>query len=321
MLDFLEKAAVAAAAQARKDAPVPMVQSPAEIAARVKEILAGYRDQHVMTPGDHAILDLVALGHPAVGALLQFLDSDDVSNHSGTYAAQNALASLSEESDVSAMMRMLRNGRTPVAHGLRKFVTPEVRDAFVDAIDSTFVDSDVVQGLSGHAGDAIVQKALCDWLRKPAALEQQWVVAGVGELLANAGAPGAAAALAPVLPKLTDLQPRQQVAVVLADLGEKSAIPVLIDSLTYADSFSRATRFDYPRHCAGLALNRISGTQLYTGQEIDGGGGGLIPTDPGPHVTQYDADWAGTAKAYREWWAKTKDVFRYDPATRTWSAN
>jgi hypothetical protein len=100
----------------------------------------------------------------------------------------------------------------------------------------------------------------------------------------------------------------------LADLGEKSGIAALIDVLTMTED-TGPFRFDYPRHEAGLALNRISGTNLYTGVQKVGAGGPGQPGGP-----QYDADWAATAKAFRAWWTKSKDSLRFDAATRNWSS-
>jgi len=312
MLDFLEKAET----DAKASGVVPLPSSPGDVKARVKEILDGYRDKHVMTPDDAAIQDLIALGHPAVGALLEFLDGrddageDSFSSHSGQYAAQNALANLADASDAPTLIAMLRKGRTKVALALKHIDVPGVLDGFVAAIDAAFVDSDLLQGLRGRGKEPRVQKALCAWLRKNLAQDRQWVVGGVAEFLAENEAPDAVAALTPYLKTLTDLQPREHVALAVANLGEKAGIPVLIEILTMSDSHG-PMKFDYPRHCAGNALNGISGTTIYTGQEVQG----LVPGGP----SHYDADWAATAKAFRAWWDQHKDKLHFDAETRTWS--
>jgi HEAT repeat protein len=313
MLDFLEKAE----AEAKASGVVALPSSPGDVKARVNEILDGYRDKHVMSTEDPAIADLIALGHPAVGALLEFLDGRDATNevtfgsHSGKFAAQHALASLADASDAPSLIALLRKGRTTVAPALKNIDAPGVLDAFIAAIDSTFVDSELLEGLQRRGKEPRVQKALCAWLRKPAALEHEWVVGNVAEFLAENEAPDAVATLTPLLKSLTDLQPRQYVALALANLGEKSGIAVLIEVLTMNDSHA-GMGFDYPRHCAGNALNRISGTTIYAGKEVGGGG-------PGSGPPRYDADWGAVAKEFREWWTKNKDKLHFDSETRTWS--
>jgi hypothetical protein len=311
MLDFLDKAE----ADAKKNGPVPLPTSPADVKARVKEILDGYRDQRVMKTDDQAILDLISLGHPAVGALLEALDArdsnDHLDSHSERYAIQWALARLAEASDAPTLTALLRKGRTKVALALNNIDAPGVLDAFVEAIDAGYVDSDLVEGLDRRGKEPRIQKALCAWLHKNLAMDRQWVIGGVAEFLERNRAPDAVAALLPYLKTLTDLQPRQFVALALANLGEKAGIPVLIEILTMSDSHG-LTGFNYPRHCAGNELNRISGTTIYTGKEISGGGPGMGPE-------RYDADWGATAKAFRDWWTKNKDRLHFDPTTRVWS--
>ena len=310
MLSFLDKAEE----EAKKNGPVAIPASPGSVAARVRQILDGYRNKRVMSQEDPEIKELVSLGHDAVGTLLAYLDEEEnvaEGPQSGAYAAQNALAKLVDASDTPALVAMLRKGRTKVAQALKGADAPEVLDAFVEAIEKSFIDSDLVHALEPRGKEPRIQKALIVWLRKPAALEREYVVWQVAEVLQRNDAPGAAACLLPLLPQLNDLQPRQKLALALARLGEKSAIPVLIDVLTMSDSHG-PRRFDYPRHESGLALNEITGTTIYTGYLVEGSGG--FSGEP-----RYVADWAATSKAFREWWAANKDKLRFDPETHAWS--
>jgi hypothetical protein len=322
MLDFLEKAEEEAKQKASIGGSLPT--SPADIRAAVREILESFRGKDTYVSDCPEVRRIVAMGHDAFGALLEFLKEDETGheNWAGRDAAGEALDELVVAADVPALAGLLLSGRTKFAQALARLGTPDAVAALALAIDRNFVDSDLVSAFDRHDFavklDPKIVSAFVRWLGRPAADKKQYEVGSVAEMLAKAGAVDAVASLAKRLSMLDQLQPKQRVAQALVDLGDKSGIPALIEVLTMPEPFAGPMRFDYPRHCAGLALNKIAGKDIYTGKEVAAGPGGIPGL--GPAEPRYDADFPATAKAFRAWWEKTKDKLVFDAATRTWSA-
>jgi hypothetical protein len=315
MLAVLEKAEADAKQNAAFNGAPPT--SPAEIRTAVRAILETFRGTHSYSSDCTEVRRIVAMGHDAVGALLEFMskESGDHDAWACCAAARDALDFLVVAADVPALAALLLQGQTKLAPSLARIGTPDAVAAIALAIDRNIVDWDLVAAFESHDFNAAkidpkIVSAFVRWLGRPAAERKQYELGSVAELLGRAGAVDAVAPLSKHLPAMDQLQPKQRVAQALVELGDKSGIPALIDVLTMPESFPGATRFDYPRHCAGLALNRVAGGDIYKGKQT---------FDETQHESRYDADFAATAKAFRAWREKSKDKLAFDPAARTWS--
>jgi hypothetical protein len=329
MLDFLDKAEVERKQNAAVAGPLP--SSPADVEAKVMEILESYRGVSSTQSPDPRETQIIKLGRLAIGALVRALTEDAYGEEwAMRQAAKRGLTALVEGQDAPMLAKLVREGHVEVEAAFENLDSPAAVAAFAGLIKEGRFGTDLDVAAKPHLREPAIVAACCAWLDKPVFEgDMDFAIAEMADLVGGGdraehlppGFPsslGGDAAMKEALPALVRLldrplriDPHRRVASAVVRLGGKAGIPALIDVLT-ADVQQRFTDTNYERHAAGQQLNHVSGTQIYVGHDVH---------DPNVGFTTWEGNFAEAAKAFRAWWDKSKDHLHFDPATRTWSVN
>lgn len=323
MLTFLDKAE----AEAKKSGPVAIPASPAEIEAKVMEILETYRGSSSAHWPDPRATKIIALGRNAIGALVKAVcDPRNQGEWALRRTAEHCFVELADESDVPLIGRLAREGHHEFEAGLGRLKSAAAIDLLAELVRGGVFDTELDKSLAPHLRDPAVIAACCAWLKAPVypgdmdfAIAKMADIVGGGDCLDElppqlAGLrtqepfmPEATGPLANLLDRPLRSDARRRVASALVRLGGNAGFPVLIEMLTAA--VHDITDTGYERHAAGQQLNKVSGTAIYEGHDVREKGS----------FTRWEGNFAEAAKAFREWWSQNKDKLRFDAATRTWS--
>jgi hypothetical protein len=276
---------------------VAMPESPPEIAAKVRALLAPTDHQRDWSAFNETGRNLVALGHDAVPELMRQL-ADEKRGRGMRYARINAvteaLAALLRESDIPALARLLADGQSFAADALKRIHSDAARDALLGAFAKGVGGYEVARALGPYAADPVTRAAVVEWLRKFGSGD--FSVGEVAKLAEAAGGDDALAALRGVAKAGVDDHARANVSAAIARLGGREGIEDLV--LLAESDAPGATD-------AANALNGICGRHVFETRTT------------GPVGRSGNIDEASAF--FRKWWDESKDRLRFDPSRRRWT--
>lgn len=283
----------------------------AEVESKVREILAVHRDSNKEAVPDPCRPQLVALGRAAVPALLKVICDDDLSVRGMMKSsAAKALPELVADGDAEMLARRMREGHRELEYSFARLRAPTSLLVYASLIREGCFSYGLVEVVSQHLSDEDVVDGCCGWLAAPKYDgDKDWAITMMANIAAAFG-PRAVAPLQALFQKPLRSDARIAVATALVRLGDKDAIPAVIDTFAAPVDEPGARPDGLHRHLAGNLLNAVSGTRLYVGRVV---------YDFPKGKTNWTGNFDEAAKGFREWWKKSKDALRFDPVARTWS--
>jgi hypothetical protein len=285
----------------------------AAMEAKVRALLEVDRDALFDAPDHAQRRQLVALGRPAVPALLKVI-CDFEFNSQGVMQshAAEALAELVVEEDVAMLARLMREEHRELELAFARLHSPEAVAACAGLIREGCFSTRLVWVVRNHLNDPPVVEACCAWLAAPeyGSGDKDWAIATMATAAAAFGS-RPQPELRAILLKPLRSDARLAVAGALVRIGDKAAIPVLIETFATPVDAPGARPDEGERHLAGELLNAVSGDRTYFGHSVI--------TDAQHGQMKWTCNFAEVAKGFRAWWQKSKDALRFDPDTRTWS--
>jgi HEAT repeat protein len=269
------------------------------ILERVRKELEPFRNSRSYSTENPQVRRIVAMGRAAVPALLKVLEEPEPAFGPGFYkeAASDAFAALVDEEDLPALARLLSEGILVAARCFRGLRSEAALDALLVPVGKGMMSYELLEALEVHHGEPRVQQALVAYLEKYG-LGGGFHVGQVAEFLGEAGAFEAVPVLRRLLEPARGIEIRRPVANALVLLGERDAIPVLIEILDTPAASHRS----YVRHAAGENLNRLVGRTVFLGRFEPGG----------EHTGNYE----DAAREFRTWWETNREKLTYDRERR-----
>jgi formylglycine-generating enzyme required for sulfatase activity len=297
--------------------------APAEAEAAAMAILETYRDETSAHYPDPREARLVAIGRSAAGVLIKVLSDPAYKDlWAMRTAAMRALPSLALDEDAAMIARLMREGHRELEVAFASLYAPETIATYAGLLRDGCFDRGLHEAARPHLRDPAVIAACCAWLAGPKYDgDLNFAIAEMAELVGGTGPyrlsddpraeaarrldlrqplpdimPEAGPALKALLTRPLRIDARRNVAAAMVRIGDKAGIPALIGVLASPVDSSDDPNGSYQREAAGKQLNTVSGTRIYAGRDA-----------------------AAEAKQFAEWWAKSKDALRFDPATQQWS--
>lgn len=325
-----------AEAQIGTDTPNAEAAVDAAAEARAMQILETYRDARSAHYPDPREAELVAVGRPAVGALVRVLSEKRFDEQWGMQtAAKRVLPHLVLDEDAPTLERLMREGHRGLETAFGGLYAPASITTLAGLLRDGCFDTGLHEAARPHLRDPAIVEACCAWLANPRYEgDTDFAIAKMAELVGGTGpyrlfhrpspekgthvskgqplpeiVPEAAPALRGLLERPLRVDARQHVAAALVRIGDRAGIPVLIEILGTSGETIGARPSTYHRHAAGLLLNAVSHTAFYWTPAYDERSGEILRED----------QFSQAAGAFAEWWRRAERDLRFDPATQSWS--
>jgi hypothetical protein len=264
---------------------------------KVRKALAEFEGVNSYSSNNKTVKRIVAMGRPAVPALIQVLREPRQGFGFVETAATDALKELVEPRDRAALTELLILGVDGAAKCFAKIPGEESLAALLTAVDKRMVGHELVQALGRYKKEERTHRALREYLRRhgKAAL---WEASEIAVLLAE----GRAFAAREQIEELAGLGAGEDHAIenfgkALAMLGSRNGLKILIEL------FAAPRTEVWVRHRAGTELNSLIVKRIYVGRYT---------------AREPTGNFEEAAQQFRDWYAENRLTMKFDKSIQRW---